>query len=117
MQLTKKGRRKRIHKRVRRKLRGTATKPRLNIFRSNRFIYCQLIDDDASHTLVAASSREPDFTAKGTPKEIAREVGKLIAQRAKDKGIEDVKFDRSGYLYHGRIRELAEGAREGGLKF
>lgn len=105
------------HARVRAKISGTAECPRLDVFRSNSNIYAQLIDDVKGVTLVAASSVEKDFgKAKGNKVE-ARKVGQLIAQRAVAKGIENCVFDRGGYIYHGRVMELAEGAREGGLKF
>ncbi len=107
----------RRHTRVRGKISGTAECPRLDVFRSNSNIYAQLIDDVKGVTLAAASSTEKEFgTAKGN-KEEARKVGQLIAKRAADKGITEVVFDRGGYVYHGRVKELAEGAREGGLKF
>ncbi len=105
------------HKRVRAKISGTPECPRLNVFRSEKNIYAQLIDDVHGVTLAAASSVEKDFEGSGSNKEGARKVGKLIAERAKAKGIEDVVFDRGGYIYHGRVQELAEGAREGGLNF
>ena len=105
------------HKRVRAKISGTPDCPRLNVFRSERHIYAQLIDDVNGVTLAAASSVEKDFEGSGSNKEGARKVGKLIAERAKAKGIENVVFDRGGYIYHGRVQELAEGAREGGLNF
>ena len=105
------------HVRVRGKISGTAECPRLNVFRSNSNIYAQLIDDVKGVTLAAASSVEKDFgTTKGN-KEEARKVGNLIAQRAAEKGITEVVFDRGGYVYHGRVKELADGAREAGLKF
>ena len=104
------------HARVRGKISGTAERPRLSVFRSEKNIYAQIIDDVAGNTLVAASSVEKDF-GPGSNKEAARKVGKLIAERALAKGIEEVVFDRGGYIYHGRVMELAEGAREGGLKF
>ena len=104
------------HSRVRSKISGTAERPRLSVFRSEKNIYAQIIDDVAGNTLVAASSVEKDF-GPGSNKEAARKVGKLIAERALAKGIEEVVFDRGGYIYHGRVKELAEGAREGGLKF
>ena len=104
------------HARVRGKISGTAERPRLSVFRSEKNIYAQIIDDVAGHTLAAASSVEKDF-GPGSNKEAARKVGKLIAERALAKNIETVVFDRGGYLYHGRVLELAEGAREGGLKF
>ncbi len=105
------------HKRVRAKISGTPECPRLNVFRSERHIYAQVIDDVNGVTLAAASSVEKDFEGSGSNKEGARKVGKLIAERAKARGIEDVVFDRGGYIYHGRVQELAEGAREGGLNF
>ena len=104
------------HSRVRGKISGTAERPRLSVFRSEKNIYAQIIDDVAGNTLVAASSVEMDF-GPGSNKEAARKVGKLVAERAVAKGIEEVVFDRGGYIYHGRVKELAEGAREGGLKF
>lgn len=105
------------HKRVRSKISGTAECPRLNVFRSLQHIYAQLIDDVAGVTLVSASSTEKDFTNYGGNKEAAKEVGKLLAERAKQKNINDVVFDRGGYVYTGRVAALAEGAREGGLNF
>ncbi len=113
---TKKARLKR-HTRVRAKISGTAQCPRLNVFRSLQHIYAQLIDDVAGVTLVSASSTEKDFTKYGGNKEAAKEVGKLLAERAKEKNITDVVFDRGGYVYQGRVAALAEGAREGGLNF
>ena len=113
---TNKARLKR-HARVRSKISGTAACPRLDVFRSNSNIYAQLIDDTNGVTLAAASSNEKDFGISGGNKEGARKVGKLIAERAAEKGITEVVFDRGGYIYHGRVKELAEGAREGGLKF
>lgn len=105
------------HKRVRGKISGTPEVPRLNVFRSEMHIYAQIIDDVAGHTLCSASSVEKGFDGLGSNKEAARKVGKMVAERAKAKGIENVVFDRGGYVYHGRVQELAEGAREGGLKF
>ncbi|MBK9335427.1 MAG: 50S ribosomal protein L18 [Lewinellaceae bacterium] len=116
MQRTKNASRKRIHLRVRKKVNGTAERPRLNVFRSNKAIYCQIIDDLKGHTIAAASSLE-NQELTGTKTEIAKEIGKIIAEKAKSSGIENVVFDRGGYLYHGRVKALAEGAREGGLKF
>ncbi len=113
---TNKARLKR-HARVRSKVSGTAACPRLDVFRSNSNIYAQLIDDVNGVTLAAASSNEKDFGISGGNKEGAHKVGKLIAERAAEKGITEVVFDRGGYIYHGRVKELAEGAREGGLKF
>ncbi|MGM9521937.1 MAG: 50S ribosomal protein L18 [Oscillospiraceae bacterium] len=109
--------RQKRHKRVRAKISGTPECPRLNVFRSEKNIYAQIIDDVAGNTLCAASSVEKDFEGSGSNKEGARKVGQLIAERAKAKGIEKVVFDRGGYVYHGRVQELAEGAREGGLVF
>ncbi len=105
------------HKRVRAKISGTAECPRLNVFRSLQHIYAQLIDDVAGVTLVSASSTEKDFTNYGGNMDAAKEVGKLLAERAKEKNITDVVFDRGGYVYTGRVAALAEGAREGGLNF
>jgi len=109
--------RKKRHKRVRAKISGTPERPRLNVFRSEKHIYAQIIDDTKGVTLCAASSLEKDFEGSGSNKEGAQKVGKLIAERAVKGSIENVVFDRSGYIYHGRIKELAEAAREGGLKF
>ncbi|MVB12621.1 50S ribosomal protein L18 [Caprobacter fermentans] len=105
------------HRRVRGKISGTAECPRLNVFRSTNNIYAQVIDDVRGVTLASASSLDKDFNGNGGNKEAARKVGELIAKHAVEKGIEQVVFDRGGYLYHGRVKELAEGAREGGLKF
>jgi len=110
----------RKHERVRKKIKGTPERPRLNVFRSLKNIYAQIIDDTTGHTLVAASSLDKELRGKlahGSNKEAAREVGKLIGQKALEKGIKSVVFDRGGYLYHGRVKELAEGAREAGLDF
>ena len=109
--------RKRRHRRVRGKITGTSERPRLNVFRSEKHIYAQIIDDTEGVTLCAASSLEKDFDGSGSNKEGAQKVGKLVADRAVKKGIEAVVFDRGGYIYHGRVKELAEAAREGGLKF
>lgn len=105
------------HRRVRAKISGTAEMPRLCVYRSNANISAQIIDDVRGVTLVAASSLEKAFEGNGGNKTAAREVGKMVAEKAKKAGIENVVFDRGGYLYHGRVLELAEGAREGGLKF
>lgn len=105
------------HKRVRAKIVGTAERPRLDVYRSAKNIYAQVIDDANGVTLVSASTVEKDFTAYGGNKDAAKKVGMLVAERCKAKGIENVVFDRGGYLYHGRVKELAEGAREGGLQF
>ena len=104
-------------RRVRGKITGTPARPRLNVFRSAKHIYAQLIDDMNGVTLVAASSMEKDFEGNGGNKEAARKVGQAIGKKAVEKGITEVGFDRNGYLYHGRVAELAEGARESGLKF
>ena len=105
------------HKRVRGKISGTAQRPRLAVFRSLNHISAQVIDDVQGVTLVAASSMEKDFGMTGGNKIAARKVGEIIASRAAAKGISEVVFDRGGYVYHGRVQELAAGAREGGLKF
>ena len=107
----------RRHTRVRGKITGTVQRPRLNVYRSLNHIYAQIIDDVKGVTLVAASSVEKDFGMAGGNKEAAKKVGELIAKRAAEKGITEVVFDRGGYIFHGRVKELAEGAREGGLKF
>src|SRR5271170_7136962 len=106
----------RIHTRIRRRVRGTEERPRLAVFRSVKHIYAQVIDDGAGHTLVAASSNEKD-RGNGGNLTGAKSVGKLVAERAKDKGIKAVVFDRGGYLYHGRVKALADAAREAGLEF
>jgi large subunit ribosomal protein L18 len=106
--------RKKIHLRIRKNIVGSATKPRLSVFRSNKAIYCQLIDDLQGHTIAQASSKEVGGSVNV---EIAKSVGKLIAEKAISLQINQVVFDRSGYLYHGRIKSLADGAREGGLQF
>ncbi|MFN0016302.1 MAG: 50S ribosomal protein L18 [Saprospiraceae bacterium] len=108
--------RKRIHMRVRKKINGTPERPRLSVFRSNKAIYCQIVDDLKGHTIVASSSME-NKGLTGNKTDMAKEVGKSIAEKAKAAGIETVVFDRGGYLYHGRVKALAEGAREGGLNF
>ena len=105
------------HKRVRGKISGTPERPRLNVFRSGTNIYAQIIDDVAGNTLVSASSLEKGFEGTGGNCEAAKKVGMTLAERAKAKGIEAVVFDRGGYVYHGRVKALAEGAREGGLQF
>ena len=109
--------RERRHLRVRRKVSGTAERPRLCIFRSNSNIYVQIIDDIAGNTLVSASTLDKEVKTKHANKEAAKELGALIAKKAKAKNIETVVFDRGGYIYHGVVKELAEAAREGGLKF
>lgn len=119
MSFNKINRRNRIKKRIRKIVIGTNKKPRLSVFRSNKEIYTQLIDDYNGQTIVSASSREKIISNnKNTNKVlIAENVGKLLAEKALKKGIKDVTFDRAGYLYHGRVKSLAEGARNGGLKF
>ena len=112
--------RQKRHERVRRKVYGTADKPRLNVYRSLNHIYAQLIDDNNGNTLVAASSLDKEISEKVesiSNKETAKLVGELVGKRALEKGIEEVIFDRGGYIYHGRVKELADGAREAGLKF
>ena len=115
MAITKESRRQTIRYRVRSKVSGTAERPRLSVFRSNKEIYAQLVDDVKGVTLVAASSKNGELA--GSKMEKANAVGKAIAEKALAAGIEAVVFDRGGYLYHGRVKSLAEGAREGGLKF
>ena len=105
------------HRRVRAKISGTAQRPRLNVFRSAKHIYAQIIDDVKGVTLVSASSMDKDFEGFGGNKEAAKKVGMTIGKKAMEAGITEVVFDRSGYIYHGRIKELADGARENGLKF
>jgi large subunit ribosomal protein L18 len=117
-QLRRNEMRTRIHDRIRRKVRGEAARPRLNVFRSQKHIYAQVVDDRQGRTLAAASSVEKDFAVKsGGTVAAAKQVGKLVAQRAQDKGIRQVAFDRGGYQYHGRIQALADAAREAGLQF
>jgi large subunit ribosomal protein L18 len=105
------------HKRVRGKVSGTAQCPRLDVFRSAKNIYAQVIDDVAGVTLVSASTTEKSFTEYGGNKDAAKKIGMIVAERCKAKGIDTVVFDRGGYVYHGRVQQLAEGAREGGLQF
>lgn len=107
----------RRHARVRKNISGTAERPRLNVFRSLNHIYAQIIDDTKGITLAAASSMDKEFGGNGGNVEGAKEVGTLIAKKAAEKGIKQVVFDRGGYVYHGRVAALAEGAREGGLEF
>ena len=114
MAKSKVARRRKIRYQIRNKISGTASKPRLSVFRSNKQIYCQLIDDESGSTLANASSAT---ISSGNKTDIAKEVGKSIAEKAKALNIDNVVFDRSGYLYHGRVKALAEGAREGGLQF
>jgi large subunit ribosomal protein L18 len=115
--VTKESRRLKIRRRIRGKISGTATRPRLSIYRSNAEVYAQLIDDVNGVTLLAASSKDKDFTRTGNKVEQSKAVGTAVAKKAIEKGITEVVFDRGGYLYHGRVKALAEGAREGGLKF
>ncbi len=118
MAITKEYRRSRIKKRIRKVVSGDSSAPRMSVFRSNSEIYVQLIDDLQGHTLAAASSAETEIAnQKVTKIEKAALVGKSIAAKAKEAGIDAVRFDRGGYLYHGRVKSLADGAREGGLKF
>ncbi|OJW83271.1 MAG: 50S ribosomal protein L18 [Bacteroidetes bacterium 46-16] len=111
-------RRQKLRWRIRNKIQGTAQKPRLSVFRSNKDIYAQLIDDNTGTTIASANSRQKDLASnKGTKIEKSVLVGKALAQKAKDLGIETCVFDRGGYLYHGRVKAIADGAREGGLNF
>ena len=115
MAFNKEKRRLRIRRGIRQKISGTKERPRLSVYKSNKGIYAQLIDDDSGHTLAAASSKELGKTGITVP--ISKDVGKKLAEKAVASGIDTVIFDRSGYLYHGRVKALADGAREGGLKF
>lgn len=118
MSLTKNERRQRIKSRIRKTVTGTSAQPRLAVYRSNKEIYAQLINDVTGETIAAASSRDKDLsTEKGTKTEIATLVGKSIGEKALKAGVSNISFDRGGYLYHGRVKSLAEGAREAGLKF
>ncbi|MFO0322741.1 MAG: 50S ribosomal protein L18 [Bacteroidota bacterium] len=118
MALNKKQRRERIKLKIRKTIKGTATTPRLSVFRSNSGIYAQLIDDKTGTTILAAGSDDKSIkNSKANKVDQAKEVGKLVAQKANTAGINTIVFDRNGYLYHGRIKSLAEGAREAGLKF
>jgi large subunit ribosomal protein L18 len=117
MSLTKQERRQRIKYRIRKRLSGSESRPRMSVYRSNKQIYVQLVNDVTGETLVAASSKEKEIASQKVNKiEQAKLVGKLIAEKAKEKGIETVVFDRNGYLYHGRVKNLADAARESGLK-
>lgn len=107
----------RIRKRIRNKISGTAERPRLAVFKSLKHIYVQVIDDSTGRTLVAASTRDADSTAKGANAAAAKAIGQLIAQRSKEKGVSRVVFDRGGYQYHGNVKALADAARENGLEF
>ena len=118
MALTKNESRQRIKSRIRKTVTGTSAQPRLAVYRSNKEIYAQLINDVTGETIAAASSRDKDLsTAKGTKTEVATLVGKSIGEKALKVGVSNITFDRGGYLYHGRVKSLAEGAREAGLKF
>lgn len=117
MALSKLEKRIRIKRRVRGKISGSSELPRLSVYKSNKEIYAQLIDDKNGKTLAAASSREKGVDAKGTKTEVSAAVGKAIAAKAIAAGIESIVFDRNGFVYHGRVKALADGAREGGLKF
>jgi large subunit ribosomal protein L18 len=117
MSFNKVARRKKIRTRIRAKINGTAQKPRLSVFRSNTHIYVQLINDLTGHTILSISSQDKGIDEKLAKVEVAKTVGALVAQNAIAKGITEIVFDRGGFLYHGRIKALAEGAREGGLKF
>jgi len=117
MALSKTDRRNRLRFRIRKTVSGTDNRPRLAVFRSNKEIYAQLIDDVSGKTIAAASSRDKGLDAKGNKTDAAKLVGKNIAEKAIKAGVETIAFDRGGYLYHGRVKSLAEGAREAGLKF
>lgn len=109
--------RDRRRRRIRKKIQGTIERPRLSVFRSNKHIYAQIIDDVKGHTLAQASTRELKLKASTKTAEAANEVGKALAAKAREAGVGEISFDRGGYLYHGRVKALAEGAREGGLRF
>ncbi|MDQ1098623.1 MULTISPECIES: 50S ribosomal protein L18 [Chryseobacterium] len=117
MALSKVEKRIRIKRRVRGKISGSSELPRLSVYKSNKEIYAQLIDDKSGKTLVSASSREKGVEANGTKSDVSAAVGKAIAAKALAAGIENIVFDRNGFVYHGRVKALADGAREGGLKF
>ncbi len=117
MATSKKNRRVKIKYTIRKKIKGSATRPRLSVFKSNTALYAQIIDDVNASTLLSATTKEIDADTKSVNSGLSTELGKLIAKKAKEKGIEEVVFDRNGYLYHGRVKALADGAREGGLKF
>lgn len=117
MKLTKENKRRRIHNRVRKKISGTPARPRLSVYRSNKAIYAQIIDDLSGRTLVSASSQEEAVVKSVNKSEQANAVGKILAERATQANITTVVFDRGGYLYHGRVKALADGAREAGLSF
>lgn len=118
MALTKNQSRQRIKSRIRKVISGTSSQPRLSVFRSNKEIYAQIVDDVSGKTISAASSRDKEIsTVKGTKTEIAAMVGKSVAEKAINAGVQKISFDRGGYQYHGRVKSLADGAREAGLKF
>jgi len=117
MSVSREAARVRRHRRVRKKVRGTAARPRLAVYRSNRYIYAQVIDDIAGSTVAAASSLEKDLRKKNLTIETATKVGKMLGNRAKEAGITEVVFDRGGYPFHGRVKALADGARSAGLEF
>jgi large subunit ribosomal protein L18 len=117
MALTKFERRKRIKLRIRKIIKGSVERPRLSVYRSNTDIYVQLVDDLSGKTILAASSRDKGFDKKGNKTEVAKSIGKVIAEKAVSKGIKKIVFDRGGYLYHGRVKSVADGAREAGLEF
>lgn len=117
MALTKTQRRTRIRRRIRKKVNGDSQIPRLSVYRSNKEIYAQLIDDVSGKTLAAASSLDKEVAKEGTKTDVSKAVGVALAKKATEAGVEVCAFDRGGYLYHGRVKALAEGAREGGLKF
>ena len=117
MALSKLQRRTRIKYRIRKIISGTATKPRLSVYRSNKEIYAQLVDDNSGTTIVSVSSRDKEIESTGTKVDVAKAVGKSIAEKAMKAGVSNVAFDRNGFLYHGRVKALADSAREAGLKF
>ena len=117
MKLSKDQKRQKIHLRIKKNLKGTGQRPRLNVFRSNRYISAQIIDDLAGHTIASASSREANVPKDINKTEQAKMVGKMLAERAVEASVSTIVFDRGGYLYHGRVKALADGAREGGLNF
>lgn len=117
MALTKTQRRTRIRRRIRKNVNGNAAIPRLSVFRSNKEIYAQLIDDVSGKTLASASSMDKEIAKEGNKTDVAKAVGTALAKKASEAGVEQCAFDRGGYLYHGRVKALADGAREGGLKF
>ena len=117
MKFNKELRRKRIHNRIRRKIRGTSERPRLSVFRSNKAIYCQLVDDINGVTILSASSNDEGVPAGQNKTEQAKAVGQLLGKKASSANITQLVFDRSGYLYHGRVKALADGVRESGIKF